>query len=128
MGLAGDEIQADDSHHDHPDKHHPQNVGGFVEEDDAERRRSNRTNSSPDGVGGADGEGLEGLRQQGHADDEGDDGEDGGPEFREALGVFEADGPRDFEQPGDDEQLPRHGSDFGTGGGYVFRFPACRDP
>ena len=82
---------------------------GFAEEEHSDQRGAGGADASPHRVASADRDRFKRMGEQEEAGDHQRDGANAGPEARKALRVFEADGPCDFEQAGDDEVDPCHG-------------------
>ena len=75
---------------------------GFAEEEHANEGSAGGADTGPDGVACADGDRFKRVGKQEETGDHQDDGDHAGPEASKSLGVFEANGPCDFEQAGDD--------------------------
>ena len=78
---------------------------GLAEQLDAEQRGADRADAGPDRVGRAERQRLQREPEQQEAHDHADDCQHRGNEPREAFGVFQADGPADFREPGEEQMI-----------------------
>jgi len=103
------ELEAGDACDDEDEAGEAEGGAWFVEAEHADEGGACCADASPDGVGGAEGDGAEGEGEEGEAGGHGGEGGGANERFGEAVGEFEADGPADFEDAGDDEVGPGHG-------------------
>ncbi len=102
------EFEAEDAEDDEGEAEEAGGGDGVAKENHAADDGADGSDAGPDSVGGADRQGFGGDAEEADADGEGGDGAEGGPKAGEAFGGFEADGPEDFEEAGDEEDDPGH--------------------
>jgi len=107
--VAAGEVQADDADGE-PGQCADLEGGHLVaHQQHPQRGGADRADADPDGVGGADVQGAQREVQQPEADDGEQHEARAGQEFGEALAELQAEGHRDFEESGDDDEDPGHG-------------------
>jgi len=107
-GLRREQLEADDAGDDEDEAEDAPHFARFTQEHHAENRRADGADAGPDGVASPDGNRLQREREEEEAHGHGRDGANARPESREAVRVFQADGPSNFEQAGEEEIEPGH--------------------
>ena len=79
-------------------------AGGIAEQRDPQDRGADRANPGPHRVGGSHRQRLQRQAQHPDAGGHAEQGQDGGNEAAKTLGIFQPDGPADFEQTGNQQQ------------------------
>ena len=95
----------------------PDRVGRLAEQEDADDDASGGTDPGPHGIGRAERQRFQCNRHQGEAQDDGKHGRARRPEPRQAIGIFQADGPADLQQSRRQQCQPRaHGRSHAEAG------------
>lgn len=109
------QLQANNTRENKREAEQPPDSHRLAKQDDPKYRRTNSTDTDPDGIGGANGKRLQRNAQQSNTDHHGEDRTGGWPEPRKTIGVFQSDRPTYFKQSGKDENNPVHGDTSSAG-------------
>jgi hypothetical protein len=106
--VLGQKFQPADACNDQPDADETHYRCRFAEDIHAEERRTDSTDAGPHRIGAADRQIAQGKAEQNDTDDHAAGGENSGGDAGKAIGIFEPDGPADFEETGENENNPGH--------------------
>src|SRR5690606_38995500 len=102
------ELQSRQPDADQQDATQAEQARGLAEQDDPGNHSAYRTDASPDRISSAQRQLFHCQAKQAKADPHGGDGQKSGDGAGETFGVFQADGPADFEQAGEEQNDPGH--------------------
>ena len=102
------DFKADDSGKNESHTEQARGCCWIAQENDPAKDRACGPDPGPHGIGRADGKGLRGEPEKSDADEERCHRADGRPQAGKSICKFEADGPGDLEETGDNKKNPRH--------------------